>query len=232
MVIEMIKQYVKYSYLFLLITYSTGCVNPNNLSPEENFILKVYNEDLITYEQHDPQVTLESLCLDVEEYFLQGKMIKSISRSSYKTFLDSYVLGNSLIDFDSLHSTNIHVQALNLSLNIGRGWYAFDEAIKKFNESIPPNSSVRNVHNVLTQLWSEKFESKEILDDYLDGIDEIDFMNKVIYRMPLLVYSYNSLQDRINNKISVAIENYRKAIHADTLSSEEDLNVMPTVPEW
>ena len=231
MVIEMIKKSVKYSYLFLLITYSTGCVNPNNLSPEENFILEVYNEDLVTYEQHDPQTTLESLCLGVEEYLLEEKMLESISRSSYKTFLDSYVLGNSLIDFDSLHSTNIHVQSLNLSLNIGRGWYAFNEAIKKFNESIAPNSSVRNVHNVLTRLWSEKFESEEILNDYLDGINEIDFINKVIYRMPLLVYSYNSLQDRINNKISVAIENYRKAIHADTLFSEEDLNAIPTTPE-
>ena len=227
----MIKQYVKYSSLFLLITYSTGCVNPNNLCPEENFILQVYNKDLVTYEQHDPQVTLESLCLEVEEYLLEEKILESISKSSYKTFLDSYVLGNSLIDFDSLHSTNIHVQALNLSLNIGKGWYAFDEAIKKFNESIPPNSSVRNVHNILTRLWSEKFESKKILNDYLDGIDEIDFINKVIYRMPLLVYSYNSLQDRISDKISVAIENYRKAIHADTLFSEEDLNTVPTVPE-
>ena len=227
----MIKQSVKYSCLFLLITYSTGCVNPNNLSPEENFILEVYNEDLVTYEQHDPQATLESLCLGVEEYLLEEKMLESISRSSYKTFLDSYVLGNSLIDFDSLHSTNIHVQALNLSLNIGRGWYAFDEAIKKFNESIAPNSSVRNVHNVLVRLWSEKFESEEILNDYLDGIDEIDFMNKVIYRMPLLIYSYNSLQGRINDKISAAIENYRKAIHADTLFSEEDLNTVPTAPE-
>ena len=231
MVIEMIKQSVKHSCLFLLITYSTGCVNPNNLSPEENFILEVYNKDLVTYEQHDSQATLESLCLGVEEYLLEEKMLESTSKSSYKTFLDSYVLGNSLIDFDSLHSTNIHVQALNLSLNIGRGWYAFDEAMKKFNESIPPNSSVRNVHNILTRLWSEKFESKEILNDYLDGIGEIDFKNKVIYRMPLLVYSYNSLQDRINNKISIAIENYRTAIQADTLFSEEDLNTMPTAPE-
>lgn len=227
----MIKQSVKYSSLFLLITYSTGCVNPNNLSPEENFILEVYNEGLVTYEQHDPQVTLESLCLGVEEYLLEEKILESISRGSYKIFLNSYVLGNSLIDFDSLHSTNIHVQALNLSLNIGKGWYAFDEAMKKFNESIPSNSSVRNAHNILTRLWSEKFESEEIINDYLDGISEIDFMNKVIYRMPLLVYSYNSLQDRINDKISVAIENYRKAVHTDTIFSEEDLNVMPTVPE-
>ena len=231
MVIEMIKQAVKYNCLFLLITFSTGCVNPNNLSPEENFILEVYNKDLVTYEQHDPQVTLESLCLEVEKYFLEEKIIESISRSSYKTFLDSYVLGDSLIDFDSLHSTNIHIQSLNLSLNIGKGWYAFDKAIKKFNELIAPNSSVRNVHNVLTRLWFEKFESEEILNDYLNGIDEIDFKNKVIYRMPLLVYSYNSLQDRINNKISIAIENYRKAVHADTLFSEEELNIIPMAPE-
>ena len=66
---------------------------------------------------------------------------------------------------------------------------------------------------------------------YFNSVSKSEFESKIIYRMPLIIFSYAYLVNKIEAHISDRIERDIELMEADTLFSEEDLNAMPTAPE-
>ena len=176
-------------------------------------------------------ITLESLAQEVENYFLEYGITESTSKESYKKFFDVYVLGNSMVDFELLHRENQNIESLYFPSNVMRGWYAYDQTVKRFRESLDSGSSIIKLHKVLTDMKKSKFNNEELFELYFNSVSKSEFESKIIYRMPLIIFSYAHLVNKIETYISNRIERYIELMEADTLFSGEDLNIVPTVPE-
>lgn len=137
-----------------------------------------------------------------------------------------------MVDFEPLYEENKYVVYLDSPSNLSRGWYSFDESIKRYAGSIPPDHSIIKIHQVLAKLWNTAFEIEKLLNEYLEAVSEEDFQTKTIYRMPLIAFSYVSLNGKLEKYISKGAENYRKSIRTDTLFNENDNGIEPIPYEY
>ena len=153
-----IRKIAKEISLFIIIFLVINCDHQqNNHNKEEEYLSSIYNYGVKT----GLGITLESLAQEVENYFLRYGIVESTSKESYKKFFDVYVLGNSMVDFELLHRENHNIESLYFPSNVMRGWYAYDQTVKRFEESLDSGSSIVKLHKVLTGMKKSKFNNKE-----------------------------------------------------------------------
>ena len=223
-----IRKIAKKTSIFIIIFLVINCdYQQDNYKKEEIYLLSIYNYGVKT----GLGITLESLAQEVENYFLEYGITESTSKESYKKFFDVYVLGNSMVEFELLHRENQKIESLYFPSNVMRGWYAYDQTVKRFTESLDSGSSIIKLHKVLTDIKKSKFNNEELFELYFNSVSKSEFESKIIYRMPLIIFSYAHLVNKIETHISNRIEREIELMEADTLFSEEDLNTMPTAPE-
>ena len=225
-----IKKIAKKTSLYIIIFLIINCDNQqNNQKKEEIYLLNLYNYGVKT----GLGITLESLAQEVENYFLRYGIVESTSKESYKKFFNVYVLGNSMVDFELLHRENQNIESLYFPSNVMRGWYAYDQTVNRFGESLDSGSSIVKLHKVLTGMKNSEseFNNEELFELYFNSVSKSEFENQIIYRMPLIIFSYAHLVNKIGVHISDGIERYIELMEEDTLFSEEELNVIPMAPE-
>ncbi|EON78066.1 hypothetical protein ADIS_1263 [Lunatimonas lonarensis] len=138
--------------------------------------------------------SLIDLTSEFEEILIEKKFLDSVSKESYTEFYLKYVVGDYYIDMKEIYKKNNIFISMTYPSNLSRGWYIFDEVLRLQNGDELEHFTISKLHPVLERMLLSSVIEPDLFKEYLEAVNDSDFEKKNIYRVPLLVLIYDSLE--------------------------------------
>jgi len=177
------------------------CSSKTELNDEEKLIYDAMKDYQLIGE--DGKVaSLIDLTSEFEKILIERKFLDSVSKESYTEFYLKYVVGDYYIDMKEIYKKNKIFISMTYPSNLSRGWYIFDEVLRLQNGNELEQSTISKLHPVLEQMLLSSVLEPDLFKEYLEAVNDSDFEKKNIYRVPLLVLIYDSLEWKENDSPS------------------------------
>ena len=179
--------------LFLAISCSKKSID-DPIVQVENMIIELYNESLFDWSsEKTSKLSTVELYMKIEEYYLSHEILESTDEMGYRSLYKNYIKRDSVLDLYSLYEKYPAIASLESPSNYTLNFIVFEQALEAYNGQIPDNSSLFKAAMAISDMYSTDFNFEkegDLFNNYLSSIDNQDFENKIVYRIPIIAMSH------------------------------------------
>lgn len=176
--------------IFILIILCS--CNQGLLNSSTDSIQRELNKNFLFEGSGGDKLSMTETSNTVEAYFLSQGYLKSTSKRDYQEMYETYILSDIQVNLDRLYQRSPNAEYLLYPSVLAN-------VFEVYGNTKGNNPSLRNLRAPLSKMKAGheiNFLNPKVFDGYLKAISDRKFENNIIYRIPLILFTLQELDQR------------------------------------